>query len=63
VLRLKTVFHLYNNEIDELIKRCIAEKYIEQIGKCVLTDIAGKPEQAGITHTKGDEEKHGGFKL
>jgi len=56
MLKLKTTFYLYNNEINEQIKKSITSKYIEQIAQCILTDITKNSEQAEINNIKGGEE-------
>jgi len=48
MLELKPVFHNYNYKISKQIKKRIAEKFIEQISQCVLSDILNTLKQSEI---------------
>ncbi len=55
MLRLKPVFHLHNDKISSQIRKSITDKYVEQIGKCVLTDITEPGSRLGLKD-KGEGE-------
>lgn len=46
MLRLKTTFNRYTNEISEQMKKSIVHKYIDQIVQGVLDDITKESGQA-----------------
>lgn len=56
MLKLKQTFYLHNNEITDQMRKSIINKYIEQLGKCVLADITENSGQADAGNIKGGKD-------